>query len=226
MSVQLDHRFLCAAPLAPEAEPFPPFGLREAHSDRHPGHGTRNRRFLFQKRHDRVALGTTPEKHTGEPARRTLLWERWSGRQAGASPCGIGLRPAGREPRDPPFPAWEYRPRYLPEPLVMHIAETAVEEPMWVYRNFMRRLDREHRFVEHPNGIRGITGASADECRAARFDRSSENDQPRHPLEFSGRQSVPRKLSLTANGGANRGFQSKSAVQVSMVMAVVLVTSF
>lgn len=34
---------------------------------------------------------------------------------------------------DPPFPAWEYRPTYLPDPLFMHIAETGVEEPMWVY---------------------------------------------------------------------------------------------
>jgi hypothetical protein len=28
------------------------------------------------------------------------------------------------------FPAWEYRPSYLPDPLVMHIAEAEVEEPM------------------------------------------------------------------------------------------------
>ena len=40
----------------------------------------------------------------------------------------------------------------------MHIAETGVEEPMWVYLSFMRRLDREQCFVEHPIGIREIRG--------------------------------------------------------------------
>jgi hypothetical protein len=29
---------------------------------------------------------------------------------------------------------------------------------MWVYLNFMRRVDREQKFVEHPIGIRKITG--------------------------------------------------------------------
>jgi hypothetical protein len=40
----------------------------------------------------------------------------------------------------------------------MHIAEGGVEEPMWVYLNFLRRADREQRFTEHPAGIREITG--------------------------------------------------------------------
>jgi hypothetical protein len=39
----------------------------------------------------------------------------------------------------------------------MHIGEAGVEEPMWIYLSFMRRVDREHRFVEHPIGIREIT---------------------------------------------------------------------
>jgi hypothetical protein len=39
----------------------------------------------------------------------------------------------------------------------MHLGEAGVEEPMWVYLSFMRRVDREHQFVEHPIGIREIT---------------------------------------------------------------------
>src|SRR5207245_10226450 len=96
-------------------------------------------------------------KAQSEGERRTLLWERWSGRQGCASPFGICVRPADPQRTDPPFPAWEYRPPYLPDPLVMHIAETGVEEPMWFYLRFMRRLDREQCFVEHPIGIREIT---------------------------------------------------------------------
>lgn len=40
----------------------------------------------------------------------------------------------------------------------MHIGEAGGEEPMWVYLNFMRRVHHEQRFVEHPNGVREITG--------------------------------------------------------------------
>jgi hypothetical protein len=42
----------------------------------------------------------------------------------------------------------------------MHIAESGVEEPMWVHLSFLRRADREQRFTEHPAGIRELTGLS------------------------------------------------------------------
>jgi hypothetical protein len=90
---------------------------------------------------------------------RTLLWERWSGREANACPFGICLRPT--DPEDvgpPPFPSWEYRPSYLPDPLAMHIGEAGIEEPKWVHMSFMKRTRRERWFIEHPIGSREITG--------------------------------------------------------------------
>jgi hypothetical protein len=42
----------------------------------------------------------------------------------------------------------------------MHIAESGVEEPMWVHLSFLRRADREQWFTEHPAGVREITGLS------------------------------------------------------------------
>lgn len=47
---------------------------------------------------------------------------------------------------------------YLPEPLIMHIGEAGLNEPMWVYLSFMRLVHREQWFIEHPVGIRAITG--------------------------------------------------------------------
>ncbi len=40
----------------------------------------------------------------------------------------------------------------------MHVGEAGTEEPMWVYLSFMRRVHREEWFIEHPIGIREITG--------------------------------------------------------------------
>jgi len=158
MRIELDHLFVCVAAAAPEAEQFIQFGLHEAPSNRHPGQGTENRRFSFVNAMIELFWVSDPEEAQSELARRTLLWERWLGRHGGASPFGICVRPADPQHTDSPFPAWEYRPPYLPDPLVMLIAETGLEEPMWVYLSFMRRLDREQRFVEHPIGVREITG--------------------------------------------------------------------
>ena len=40
----------------------------------------------------------------------------------------------------------------------MNIGGAGVEEPMWIYLNFAQRVQREQRFIEHPIGIRQITG--------------------------------------------------------------------
>jgi hypothetical protein len=77
-----------------------------------------------------------------------------------------GLSPA--QTTEPPFPAWEYRPAYLPEPLVIQIGEADVEEPMWYYLDFMQRVDREQRFIEHPIDIREVTGLAVNSPKPVR----------------------------------------------------------
>lgn len=157
MRIELDHLFICTAPGAPEAEELVRFGLREGPPNQHPGQGTANRRFAFVNAMIELLWVSDVQEAQGEYSRHTLLWERWSGREGKASPFGICLRPVDSQNTESPFPAWEYRPSYLPVPLVMHIGKAGVEEPMWVYLSFMRRIDREHQFVEHPIGIREIT---------------------------------------------------------------------
>jgi hypothetical protein len=156
MRLELDHLFVCTAPGAPEAEELVRFGLREGPPNQHPGQGTANRRFAFANAMIELVWVSDVQETQSERSRRTLLWERWSGRENKASPFGICVRPVDSQNAGRPFPAWEYRPSYLPDPFVMHIGEAGVEEPMWVYLGFMRRVDREHQFVEHPIGVREI----------------------------------------------------------------------
>jgi hypothetical protein len=157
MRLELDHLFVCTAPGAPEAEEFIRFGLREQPPNRHPGQGTANRRFAFANVMIELLWVSDAQEAQSERSRSTLLWERWSGRKGKASPFGICVRPVDPQNTGSPFPAWEYRPSYLPDPLFMDICEAEVEEPMWVYLRFMRRVDRECQFVEHPIGVREIT---------------------------------------------------------------------
>ena len=158
MRIELDHLFVCTAPGAPEAEKFVQFGLHEGPPNQHHGQGTANRRFAFANAMIELFWVTDASEARSQSARRTLLWERWSGREHNASPFGICLRPVDPQDTGLPFPAWEYRPAYLPDPLVMHIGDVGIEEPMWVYLSFMRRAQREQWFIEHPIGIREITG--------------------------------------------------------------------
>jgi len=158
MRIELDHLFVCTALSAPEADKLVQFGLREGPPNQHSGQGTACRRFSFANAMIELFWVNDENEARGESTRRTLLWERWSSRVQNASPFGICLRPHDPQDTGPPFPAWQYRPAYLPDPLVMYIGEAGIEEPMWIYLSFMRRAQRQQWFVEHPIGIREITG--------------------------------------------------------------------
>jgi len=158
MRIELDHLFVCTSPGAPEAEKLVQFGLREGPANQHPGQGTANRRFAFANAMLELLWVNNAGEAQSPSTKRTLLWERWSGRNESSSPFGICLRPVDSQDAGPPFPAWEYRPSYLSEPLCLYVGEAGVEEPMWVYLSFMRRAQREKWFTEHPLGIREITG--------------------------------------------------------------------
>lgn len=81
----------------------------------------------------------------------------------------------------------------------MHIAESGVEEPMWIYFSFLRRSDRRRWFEEHPLGIRQIMGLSLTTpapLRSTASKRIIENQilssrvgaQPLLEIEFEGRR--------------------------------------
>jgi hypothetical protein len=157
MQIELDHLFVCTAPGAPEAEKLVEFGLHEGPPNQHPGQGTACRRFPFANAMIELLWVSDPSESRSESTKRTLLWERWSGRQSNASPFGICVRPVHAEDKGSPFLAWDYRPVYLPHPLSMQIGEAGLEEPMWIHLSFMRRAQREQWSTEHPIGVREIT---------------------------------------------------------------------
>jgi hypothetical protein len=158
MGTELDHLFVCTAPGAPEAERLFQLGFHEGPPNQHPGQSTACPRFSFANAMIELFWISDEREVRSESTKRTLLWERWSSRERNASPFGICLRPSDPQDTGPPFPAWEYRPEYLSDPLLMYIGEVGIEEPMWVYLSFMRRAQREQWFTEHPIGAREITG--------------------------------------------------------------------
>lgn len=141
MTLALDHVFICCSVGAPEAGVLARAGLKEGSSNEHPGQGTANRRFFFGNAYLELLWVTDAKEARSEPACRTRLWERWSGRRAGACPFGVVLRPVTLTgDRDPPFEAWSYHPKYLPPDLAIEMAVgTPLSEPALFYLRFARR---------------------------------------------------------------------------------------
>jgi hypothetical protein len=157
VAVELDHVFICVTRGAPEAEGLVRFGLCEGTPNSHPGQGTANSRFFFRNAMLELPWVENSIDAQSEQTAPTQLWERWSGRHDGTCPFGIIVRPANNESTLAPFPALEYLPIWLAPELRIYVAPSGLEEPLSIFMPFLRRLQHEQRFVEHPNGARDIT---------------------------------------------------------------------
>src|SRR5258706_2610515 len=142
MAMELDHIVVCASVDAPEAARLIDFGLTEGSANIHPGQGTANRRFFFSNAMIELLWVHNQSEAQSPATRPTHLWERWVGRTTGACPFGFCFRPKPSHDGKLPFPAWEYRPNYLPAPLCMHIGTNSetLSEPMLVYLAFVKSV--------------------------------------------------------------------------------------
>ena len=163
MSIAVDHVFVCCAEGAPEAKLLLDIGLVEGAGNTHPGQGTANRRFFFASGYLELLWVADHEQARSERSARTRLWERWSGRHAGVSPFGIVLGPTSKEVPEPPFPAWSYRPEYLPADQVIYFADgTTLQEPELVYLPWSNpRLSVAGQPVDHRIPIYDLISVSA-----------------------------------------------------------------
>jgi hypothetical protein len=162
MTVELDHVYVLSSVGGPEADFLMALGLTEGQPNRHPGQGTACRRFFFANAYLELLWVEDPREAQNEVTSPLRLWERWSQRMQGACPFGIVFRP-GPQGGLLPFPAWEYRPPYLPPSLCMHVGVNSevVEEPVLLYIPFARRPDSmpapSRQPLEHKTGFRQVT---------------------------------------------------------------------
>ena len=163
--MELDHVLICSSYGAPEAARLADLGLIEGVSNTHPGQGTACRRFFFHNAYLELLWVHNETEARSEQVHATRLWGRWSGRGNGVCPVGFCFRPSGSQNTEPPFPTWQYRPSYLPEPLCIHIGANVdqLTEPMLCYLSFAQRPDRyapeKRARMDHALGLSEITRA-------------------------------------------------------------------
>jgi hypothetical protein len=164
-AVEVDHLFVWTDVGGAEAERLVASGLTEGAANTHPGQGTACRRFFFRNAYLELVWVQDPVEAQSAPCSPTRLWERWAGRRTVASPFGLGLRPArpGAGAGGVPFPAWEYRPAYLPAPLAIDVGrDVPLSEPFWFHLGFGRRPDDPgwptRQPLDHAAGLREVTG--------------------------------------------------------------------
>lgn len=162
--VELDHIFIATARGASEADKLVERGFSEGSPNRHAGQGTANRRFFFRNAMLEFLWIDNEEEIQSEITRPTLLHERLHRSDPMVSPFGVCFRPANREAASAPFPAWSYKPAYLPDHLRIEIGrDTPLAEPMWFFLSFSARPDQappgSRQPLQHANGFREITSA-------------------------------------------------------------------
>ena len=113
MALHLHHVFVCTSLGAPEAEGLVNAGLIEGSSNKHPGQGTANRRFFFERGFLELIWVHDEREAQSALTAPTRLWDRWAERERTANPFGICLSSADGADSILPFPSWAYRPDYL-----------------------------------------------------------------------------------------------------------------
>jgi len=140
--MELDHIFIRATKGAPEGDVLLDFGLVEGSKNTHPGQGTANRRFFFHNMMIELLWVEDYIEVNNERTAPLKLFERLSDTNKEVSPYGICFRPSSNSKADVIFPAWEYKPVYLPNELSIKVGyETPLDEPMWFYTSFACRQD-------------------------------------------------------------------------------------
>lgn len=161
MSLRLDHVFICCAAGAPEAQALRAAGLIEGSGNVHPGQGTANRRFFFERGFLELLWVHDAQEAGSAATCRTRLLERWSDRAGAACPFGLCFAPLAAEALALPFESWAYTPGYLPPGRSIRFAEgAALNEPELFALDWTPPAHTATQPVRHPCGLRALQSVS------------------------------------------------------------------
>ncbi len=153
--LRLHHIFVCAAVNGPEAEVLRDAGLVEGTPNTHPGQGTANRRFFFERGMLELIWVHDPDEARSDTASPTQLWERWSNRGSTSNPFGICFSSLQGAGSGLPFASRVYQPAYLPPDRCIRFADTMplAEPEMFVLSWPQDQASPRTEPTNHPLGL-------------------------------------------------------------------------
>jgi len=172
--IVLDHLFLLVRPwrsgqldreAADElAESLEATGFRRGAGRRHPGQGTENRCFRFERFMLELLFVVSREEAGSDRSAPLALLARRD--DAAASPFGFASRSIDASRPEPPYPHTPYCPVYLPAGARIALARgVPLGEPLWFHLPFFMPGDGESEIASraslatgaaHPNGLRRL----------------------------------------------------------------------
>lgn len=220
MALHLHHVFICTLVGAPEAQGLLDAGIVEGSPNTHPGQGTANRRFFFERGFLEL-LWVRDEREARSPlVAPTKLWDRWAERCQKANPFGICLSSAQGVDSKLPFPAWPYQPDYLPgERRILFADSMPLSEPeVFVLDWPQAQSSPSTEPTQHPLGLcemRSVSIGVPDPTSISRTLRAILDAGPVHVhssarpelvVEFSARREIqlsvsPLGLTVVGNPG-------------------------
>jgi len=138
----LDHLFVMTDRDAPEADDLVLRGYVEGEPNQHPGQGTMCRRFFFANAMLEFLWVENEREARSAMVHPLRLWERWAGRDSGACPFGIALRPTAPGLM-PPFPTFQYFPSFFPAPAYVDVQAELVQLPLKLCLPYFERPPRD-----------------------------------------------------------------------------------
>jgi hypothetical protein len=162
--LEIDNFFIFGRPGVPEVELLRQAGLLVARDTFwHYGQGTASRSVLFENAYLELMWVTIDEELW---AADSTLFMRSHSLRTGTSPFGIGLRGTS-DPDSVPFPTTRYAPEWLAPGTAFLLAATnedlrepdvVVVPPDLALRPFSRWEPERQALVDHPLGVRRVTG--------------------------------------------------------------------
>ncbi len=202
--LRIHHIFVCTQAGAPEAKALLDAGLVEGTPNTHPGQGTANRRFFFERGMLELIWVHDREEAQSELASPTQLWERWSNRSSTSNPFGICYSSVQGAGSGLPFPTRVYQPAYLPPDRCIRFADTMplTEPEIFVLSWPQDQASPQPEPTNHPLGLRELRSVSIglpeparvsvtmDQVRTARLVEVHQSVQPQLMINFTSSRNV------------------------------------
>ncbi|MBX7541994.1 VOC family protein [Qipengyuania sphaerica] len=184
--MEIDHIFAMIHPSDRVLQTLMDLGLVVSYRRKHEGQGTANACFCFENLYLELLWIEDPVQTSSGSSRGLGLLDREKGSHSSLSPFGIAWRQGSRTSPDE-FPAWVYRPSFLPENGIAVASESSLPGQPLMFESPssfspIDRCESERGAIQSKQGMRAVSSITIS---------LPETAQPSDTLRHIAMQSTP-----------------------------------